>query len=302
MSLSELDDYRDFTKPAELHKAINTLKGIVAGITTDMKTCDNEIQELLHWCTLHAHLRDRHPFSELLPLIEAAYADDVISDEEAKDIIWLCNNFMSDAACFDLITSTIQFLSGLLQGVMADGVLCDTEVRALSKWIDANSYLEGCYPYDEIQALLHSVLEDGRIDDNERNKLMAFFSNFIDTKTSYNINEPEMDELRKQYDIKGICAVNPTVEVEGRTFCFTGISHLATRKNIEKHVIHVGGVFKASVTKDTDYLIVGDGGNPCWAYSCYGRKVEEAVKMRKKGHKIQIVKEADFWGTFSRGV
>ena len=30
-------DYRMFTGPAELHKAINTLRGIVAGISTDAK-------------------------------------------------------------------------------------------------------------------------------------------------------------------------------------------------------------------------------------------------------------------------
>lgn len=34
-NLQEIDEYRKFTGPAELHKAINTLKGIVAGITTD---------------------------------------------------------------------------------------------------------------------------------------------------------------------------------------------------------------------------------------------------------------------------
>ena len=33
--LKEVEEYRRFTKPAELHKAVNTLKGIVAGITTD---------------------------------------------------------------------------------------------------------------------------------------------------------------------------------------------------------------------------------------------------------------------------
>lgn len=31
----EVEDYRKFTAPAELHKAVNTLRGLVAGITTD---------------------------------------------------------------------------------------------------------------------------------------------------------------------------------------------------------------------------------------------------------------------------
>lgn len=43
-----LAEYRQFTKPAELHKAINTLRGIVAGISCDQGVSGAEIQELVH--------------------------------------------------------------------------------------------------------------------------------------------------------------------------------------------------------------------------------------------------------------
>ena len=36
-------------------------------------------------------------------------------------------------------------------------------------------------------------------------------------------------------------------------------------------------------------------GPPCWAYSCYGRKIEEAMELRKSGAHVQIVNETDFW-------
>ena len=52
---------------------------------------------------------------------------------------------------------------------------------------------------------------------------------------------------------------------------------------------------KSIVTKKTDYLVVGNAGNPCWAYACYGRKIEEAMQLRKEGAKIVIVNETDFW-------
>ena len=51
-------DYRLFTGPAELHKAINTLRGIVAGISTDTTVQSDEIAELAHWCSLHEPLPD----------------------------------------------------------------------------------------------------------------------------------------------------------------------------------------------------------------------------------------------------
>ncbi|WP_026974233.1 BRCT domain-containing protein, partial [Alicyclobacillus contaminans] len=67
------------------------------------------------------------------------------------------------------------------------------------------------------------------------------------------------------------------------------------RADIQKVVIEHGGRFSNSVTVDTDYLVVGDQGNPCWAFSCYGRKVEKAVKLRKQGRRILIIHEVDFW-------
>lgn len=39
----------------------------------------------------------------------------------------------------------------------------------------------------------------------------------------------------------------------------------------------------------------GNTGNPYRSYSCYGRKIEEAVALRKEGAKVQIINETDFW-------
>lgn len=55
------------------------------------------------------------------------------------------------------------------------------------------------------------------------------------------------------------------------------------------------GIFNDNVVKTTEYLLVGNEGNPCWAFSCYGRKVEKAMELRKKGVNILIVHEDDFW-------
>ena len=56
-----------------------------------------------------------------------------------------------------------------------------------------------------------------------------------------------------------------------------------------------GGVVRSNVSVKTDYLIVGNAGNPCWVYACYGRKIEEAVQLRKNGAKVVIINETDFW-------
>lgn len=78
-------------------------------------------------------------------------------------------------------------------------------------------------------------------------------------------------------------------------FCFTGESGKMKRSEIVKIIIEQGGKYNENVTKETDFLIVGDEGNPCWAFSCYGRKIEKALGLRKKGSRIVIAHEIDFW-------
>ena len=122
---------------------------------------------------------------------------------------------------------------------------------------------------------------------------MAYFNEFV------NLTDAELTSKIKyeiaDVTISGICTVDPNINFTDKVFCFTGLSKRATRSDIEKQIKALGGVFSNNVTKSTDYLIVGDGGNPCWAFACYGRKVETAVGLRKQGHQISLVHEFDFW-------
>ena len=288
-------EYHQFTKPAELHKAINTLRGIVAGISCSDGVSADEMQELIHWCTLHSHLRDRHPFSELLPTIERSIQDETIDEEEQRDILWLCNNFVDDGKFYDVVTSSVQFLSGLVHGILVDGMLSDNEVKLLQLWLNSNSFLKGTYPFDELMVLVSSVLEDGFISEDERNNMLAFMSNLIEFKDSYNLSESTFSSLREQCSVSGICSKNPTIEFKNKKFCFTGESYRASRFEMAQQIEQYGGIFKSSISKSIDYLVVGNAGNPCWAYSCYGRKIEDAMNYRKSGVKIQIINEDDLW-------
>lgn len=288
-------DYRLFTGPAELHKAINTLRGIVAGISTDTTVQSDEITELAHWCSLHEPMRNRHPFSEILPIVENACTDGMITEEEAKDILWVCSSFASSGKYYDEITSSIQFLAGMIHGMMADNELGDAEIKALYSWINANDFLAGTYPFDEINSLLSSIMEDHKITGDERNTLLAFLSTIIEFKDSLNLTEQEYVNLREQYCVSGICASCPEITFQDKSFCFTGEFNRGQQNDLLEKVTELGGKAKKSVSSKTDYLVVGNSGNPCWAYACYGRKIEEAMNLRKKGAHVMIVNENDFW-------
>lgn len=290
-----MEDYRKYTKPAELQKAVNTLKGLVSGISADGNIRATEMDELTHWCLLHDNLRKQKPFSEVIDLLEKALADGVIDSEEKADILWLCGHLTNHTEYYDDITSSIQYVSGLVQGLIADGELTDAEIYALNSWLKESDFLRGTYPFDELNSIVRSILADDRITEDERNILMAFLSNLVDFNDSYNLTEPDFAKLREKYTVGGICALDPNIEVEGHTFCITGDSYRCDRDKFCQTVESYGGVMRSSVSKKTDYLLVGNAGSPCWAYSCYGRKIERAIELRKTGCKVQIVNEKDFW-------
>lgn len=295
MATKSLEEYRQFTTRAELDKAINMLRGIIMGINSGEAANEKEIAELTNWCSLHENLRTQHPFSELLPKVDTVLEDGEIDEDEREDLLWLCENFTGEGEYYDLISSKIQFLHGLVHGIMADGRLTNQEIRALQDWLLDQEDLKGTYPFDEIDALLTEILADQFITEDERASLMAFLSNFIEFKDSHNLVEADYEKLRRRYTISGICAADPEIKIAGRTFCFTGESATSSREDFADIVNSLGGVFRTGVSRKTDYLVVGSLGNPCWAFSCYGRKVEAAMEIRRNGGKVQIIKEADFW-------
>jgi NAD-dependent DNA ligase len=129
---------------------------------------------------------------------------------------------------------------------------------------------------------------------DEADLLKAFFADFI-PKEETTIDVNELKKLKEEMHISGICSRDPQIEFSNRVFCFTGASEKAKREDIEKIVISKGAKFSNNVVKNLDYLVVGNAGNPCWAFSCYGRKVEQAIGMRKEGCKIMLINENEFW-------
>lgn len=290
----EVEEYQRFTGPAESQKIINSFRGLLEGIAIDRIVDEAEQEELKNWYALYRHLMDRHPFNEILSAIDTVLADGVLTADEVQDLLWLCDQ-VSSGSYYDMVTSSIQVLHGVLHGILANNQITNEEIRQLEVWLGTHDVLRGTYPFDEIYSLVSSILADGVVTEDERNLLKAFFAQFIDTKDSYNLSATELAQLQKQYDMQGICAKDPDISFPGHTFCFTGTSARAKRDEIAAEILARGGIFHSTVSKKTEYLIIGADGNPCWAFSCYGRKVETAVAMREAGGRIVIVNEHDFW-------
>jgi NAD-dependent DNA ligase len=293
--LADYQDYSRFTDKQETDKAFHTLDGILNGINIDHNINKTEVEELKKWCADHYHYVKRPPFNEVISLILQITDDGIITDEEYADLSWVCKNIYSPNKYFNAVTSDIQRLQGILHGILADGVITADELTGLLDWINEHPDMSNSYPYDEIETLLYKVLEDKIVDDEEQKLLKVYFSQFVDIKNT-SVDEAELEEFLKTMRLPLICTMSPNLQFEGRLFCFTGISaRYKKRQEIAEKITMLGGIYNNNITKQTEYLIVGDKNNPSWAFSCYGRKVESAIEYRKTGSGIQIVKEVDFW-------
>ena len=70
-------DYRVYTYKSELDKAIHTLEGMLKGIAIDNEINQEEISELRSWYFKYEGLIDKHPFSELIPALTSAFANNL---------------------------------------------------------------------------------------------------------------------------------------------------------------------------------------------------------------------------------
>ncbi len=286
-------NYRVFTGKAEADKAVNSLRGILEGIMIDGKVNESEIQELDNWCEDHYDLISRNPFQDFIVTIREALREEIDLNEAIKDLYWLSQKYQEENVYYNAVTTDLQTLQGICHGILADGKINDNEVKGLEKWMDQNQHLASFYPYDELYTVLQQILKDGIVDESEKILLKAYFNQFV-RLTDAQLTE-KLKEETSQTKISGLCAMDPDIEIDGNNFCITGKLTRGNRKDLIQQIENQGGKFVSQPSKRTNFLIVGDSGNPAWAFSCYGRKVEEAIKLRKNGENIILVHEHDFW-------
>jgi NAD-dependent DNA ligase len=281
-----------YTAKAQADKAISSLKGILLGINLDETVNEREINELKKWVSSHNELIKRNPFNEFMIIIENTISNNIPPKETIEDLYWLCQKYETDNIYYNTVTSDLQVLQGICHGILSDGNINEKEVFDLSKWLEENVHLSTYYPYDELRSIILSILADGKVDEEEKIVLKAYFKQFVSLKDN-ETNEQIKNET-SDIHISALCTSEPDVIFEKKTFCITGVLKRGNREDLQNDIIKLGGILTESVSKKTDYLIIGDNGNPAWAFSCYGRKVEKALTMRKEGHTIMLIHEFDF--------
>lgn len=178
----------------------------------------------------------------------------------------LSNNFTDS-------TLQMRILKKLAEKIISDNEVSPEEILSLNSWMQNNEHLTGNYPFDKIYSMCKDILSDGIIETTEQEDLLKLLNDFV--------NPVENQDK---------CCL---IDFNEKTFCLTGTFMSGSKSDITNRIQNKGGIISASVTKKTDYLIVGGVGSDSWKFGNYGAKVSKALKMQDDGSNIQIIKELD---------
>ena len=182
-------------------------------------------------------------------------------------------------------------LVGIVQGLLADGVLNDQEIRFLRDWLADAQNVSLSWPGTVIYAQVETILADGVVTEAEREHLAETLKQLIGGK---------LDEVAEA----GFVSELPldrveAIDVPDRLFCFTGDFVFGPRNICERAVESRGGLI-AGVSKKLHYLVVGGLGSAEWKHGSFGTKIEKAIQHKQAGVPLKIVHE-DVWAASLRG-
>jgi NAD-dependent DNA ligase len=172
---------------------------------------------------------------------------------------------------------------GFLKGILADGNVQESEIRALDRWLCANAENDE-WPIGVLVTRLNQVMADDRVDPDEIEDLRELFSKI----TAVGVDVPPFENASTQLPLTQPA---PTIIYPGRIFVFTGRFVFGTRKSCQRAVMERGGACQDSITRETSYLVIGEVGSRDWIHTTHGRKIEKAVEYVDRGCPIDIVAE-----------
>lgn len=173
-------------------------------------------------------------------------------------------------------------LVGVVRGIVADGVVSPDEAAHLARWTRESPEIAARWPANMLARRLESIVRDGRVDARERRHLEAVLGQLAQNPgwmgfslaTDLPVDRPE-----------------PPVVFPARNFVFAGEMAYGPQRACEREVVELGGSCERTVSRRTDYLVLGSLSASDWAQEGFGAQVDEVVQLRARGVRIAIVSE-----------
>lgn len=178
---------------------------------------------------------------------------------------------------------SIDEMIGLSHGLLADGILNRDEVEYLQKWLASRPSLHDHPILYQLFERVNDYLSDGVLHNEE-------YDDLKDTLSKLCGGDFELGEIAKATTLP-FCNPQPKLIIAGNRFTFTGTFNFGNRKSCEQAVIDRNAT-AGSLTKNTNYLVVGTYATDSWKHSSFGNKILKAVDFKEQGHNIYIINEA----------
>ncbi|MDH5760834.1 MAG: BRCT domain-containing protein [Gemmatimonadota bacterium] len=174
---------------------------------------------------------------------------------------------------------------GMIRGVVADGSISGDEARRLRDWVDRHPTLADRWPANLLARRLERIFADGRMDALERSHLQSILERLVDRSPGgYGPGDAGSD--------LPLTRPPPGITFEARTFVFAPKMAYGPIHLCEQEVVRLGGKTEATVSRRTDYLVIGEIAAMDWDQRSFGHFVDQAVQYRARGADIAIVTES----------
>ena len=177
----------------------------------------------------------------------------------------------------------VDTLIGISAGIVADGIVTQSEAEFLHTWLVQNRDLTDNPVVSNLLDRVAMMLEDGVLDPDESAELLDILQKFSGSPS-------ELGELAHTSSLPLDVPV-PAIVFPGRSFLFTGTCVYGSRRQCEEATAALGGTIAKSMTKGVNYLVLGTYVSDSWIHQSFGRKIEKAIEYRSQGLPLAIIAE-----------
>ena len=261
-------------------RSYNEFIGYAKGIIADNKIDTEEAKQIALWLDANAiYLYDYINTDLLLNTIKHTIEDDIITDEESKELI----KFIKYILYTDEFSNEIDYVLGFMRGISANNIITEKEAKALFNAIKKCED-KTTFPISKV----YEYFKNNK-DFSDNTELLSILKNIYGGNLITN--------AKASLSCLPVDNPQPDIEFKDKVSTLTGEFAFGTRaqcvKEIEKH----GGKFSKNVTQNIHYLTIGSIGSDDWQHSSFGRKIEKALQLKKQGKNIIIISE-DHWAKY----
>lgn len=173
-------------------------------------------------------------------------------------------------------------LLGLVRGVAADGRVTAEEALWLADWTRRHPDASTRWPVNLLHGRLERIFRDGRLDGRERGRLSAILSQLAAGPRGQGDHDaPDLP----------LTLPEPEITFPDKTFVFAGEMLYGPEHACEREVVELGGRCERSVTRRTDYVVIGSIAALDWSQASFGFLIDEVVQYRARGVPIAVISE-----------